>query len=222
MHGASLFSRPARAGGGVCCEWPDRAASAVFDVSVASPPSRTVPTSPGAACAGKKHQARIDPSRLVFIDETWAKTNMTRTRGWRRPGKPLVAKVPHGHWKTLTFLAALRQDAITEPCVLDGPINGSRSPRSSRATSSSWTILVLTGQSATPSAPPAHGWCFCPPYSPHLKPIEQVFAKLKTKPASAPSRPSGKGSDRCSNASIIQPNALPTSETLVMLQSKSE
>ncbi len=51
----------------------------------------------------KKYQARIDPSRLVFIDETWAKTNMTRTRGWRRRGKPLVAKVPHGRWKTLTF-----------------------------------------------------------------------------------------------------------------------
>ena len=49
---------------------------------------------------------------------------MTRTRGWRRRGKPLVAKVPHGRWKTLTFLAALRQDAITAPFVLDGPING--------------------------------------------------------------------------------------------------
>ena len=49
---------------------------------------------------------------------------MTRTCGWRRRGKPLVAKVPHGHWKTLTFLAALRQDALTAPFVLDGPING--------------------------------------------------------------------------------------------------
>ena len=49
---------------------------------------------------------------------------MTRTRCWYRRGNPPVAKVPHGHWKTLTFLAALRQDAITAPCVLDGPING--------------------------------------------------------------------------------------------------
>ncbi len=53
-----------------------------------------------------------------------AKTNMTRTRGWRRRGKRLVAKVPHGHWKTLTFIAALRGDRITAPFVLDGPING--------------------------------------------------------------------------------------------------
>ena len=69
-------------------------------------------------------QPRLDPKRLVFIDETWTKTNMTRTRGWWRRGKRLMAKVPHGHWQTMTFLAALRHDAITAPCVLDGPING--------------------------------------------------------------------------------------------------
>jgi transposase len=60
----------------------------------------------------------------VFIDETWAKTNMTRTHGRSRRGERLVAKVPHGHWQTLTFLAALRADRIDAPCVLDGPING--------------------------------------------------------------------------------------------------
>ena len=67
----------------------------------------------------KKYQDRIDPTRLVFIDETWAKTNMTRARGWQRRGKPLVGKVPHGHWRTMTFLAALRHDRITAPFVLD-------------------------------------------------------------------------------------------------------
>ena len=72
-----------------------------------APPSRTGPTSPEATCRWKRHQARFDPRRLVFIDETWAKTNMTRTHGRCRPGERL-AKVPHGHWKTLTFLAALR------------------------------------------------------------------------------------------------------------------
>ena len=71
-----------------------------------------------------RYQARLDPRRLVFIDETWAKTNMTRTHGRCARGQRLVAKVPHGHWKTLTFLAALRHDAITAPFVLDGPING--------------------------------------------------------------------------------------------------
>src|SRR5271155_2557276 len=72
----------------------------------------------------KKYQGRLDPCRLVFIDETWAKTNMTRTHGRCARGKRLVAKVPHGRWRTLTFLAALRHDRIDAPCVLDGPING--------------------------------------------------------------------------------------------------
>ena len=69
-------------------------------------------------------QHRLDPKRLVFIDETWAKTNMTRVRGWAPRGHKLVARVPHGHWRTLTFLAALRHDRIDAPCVLDGPVNG--------------------------------------------------------------------------------------------------
>ena len=72
----------------------------------------------------KKYQGRIDPERLVFIDETWAKTNMTRTHGPAPRGARLVAKAPHGRWHTLTFLAALRHDGINAPCVIDGPING--------------------------------------------------------------------------------------------------
>ncbi len=76
----------------------------------------------------KTHQGRLDPRRLVFLDETWAKTNMTRRHGRCRRGARLVAKVPHGRWRTLTFLAALRHDRITAPCVLDGPINGASFP----------------------------------------------------------------------------------------------
>jgi DDE superfamily endonuclease len=60
----------------------------------------------------------------VFIDETWAKTNMTRTHGRCARGQRLVAKAPFGRWRTLTFLAALRCDQLTAPCVIDGPING--------------------------------------------------------------------------------------------------
>jgi hypothetical protein len=81
----------------------------------------------------KRHRARwrtyqglIDPKRLVFIDETWTKTNMTRRYGWAPKGERLVDKVPHGHWKTATFLAALRNDRIDAPCLYDGPINGER------------------------------------------------------------------------------------------------
>src|ERR1051325_2284861 len=72
----------------------------------------------------KAYQNRLDPARLVFIDETWAKTNMTRLRGWAPRGRKLLAKVPQGRWRTLTFLAALRCDRIDAPCVIDGPING--------------------------------------------------------------------------------------------------
>jgi hypothetical protein len=72
----------------------------------------------------KKYQGRLDPRRLVFIDETWAKTNMTRRHGRSPRGTRLVAKVPHRRWRTLTFLAALRCDRIEAPCVIDGPING--------------------------------------------------------------------------------------------------
>src|ERR1700760_3788321 len=72
----------------------------------------------------RAHQDRVDPRRLVFVDETWVKTNMTRTRGWCPRGQPYLAKVPYGHWRTLTFLASLRHDCIVAPYVLDGPVNG--------------------------------------------------------------------------------------------------
>jgi hypothetical protein len=62
-----------------------------------------------------EHQSRIEPERLVFIDETWTKTNMAPLRGWAPRGARLVAKVPHGHWKTLAFVAALRHDRIEAP-----------------------------------------------------------------------------------------------------------
>ena len=72
----------------------------------------------------KRHQGRIDPARLVFIDETWAKTNMAPLRGWAPKGQRLIGRAPHGHWRTMTFIAALRHDRIDVPFVLDGPVNG--------------------------------------------------------------------------------------------------
>src|SRR6202163_755886 len=71
-------------------------------------------------------QKSLDPQRLVFIDETWASTNMTPRYGRCERGKRLIAHTPFGHWKTTTFLAALRYDGVTAPCVFDGPINGAR------------------------------------------------------------------------------------------------
>jgi len=139
----------------------------------------------------RKHQGRVDPSRLVFIDETWTKTNMTRLRGWAPRGRRLVAKVPHGHWKTATFLAALRNDRIEAPCLFDGPINGERFrayvEQFLAPTLKQDDIVVLDNLGshkgkAVRQAVKAAGahLLFLPKYSPDLNPIEQVFAKLKT------------------------------------------
>jgi len=135
-------------------------------------------------------QKGLDPKKLVFIDETWASTNMTPRYGRCARGKRLLAYTPFGHWKTTTFVAALRHDRITAPCVFDGPINGE-------------TFLAYVEQALAPTLLPgdivimdnlgshkvagvreaieAAGATqrFLPAYSPDLDPIEQVFAKLK-------------------------------------------
>lgn len=72
----------------------------------------------------KAAQEQLDPRRLVFIDETWASTNMARRCGRAARGERLISAVPHGHWKTTTFVAGLRCDAITAPLVIDRPMNG--------------------------------------------------------------------------------------------------
>jgi transposase len=139
----------------------------------------------------KRHQGRLDPDRLVFIDETWAKTNMTRLRGWAPRGRKLLAKVPQGHWRTLTFLAALRRDRIDAPFVLDGPINGQSFlayvEQLLVPTLSQGDIVIMDNLAshkgkAVRRAIRAAGarLFFLPQYSPDLNPIEQLFAKLKT------------------------------------------
>ena len=72
----------------------------------------------------REQQPKLAPSKLVFIDETSVKTNMTRRYGRARRGCRLVAAVPHGHWKTTTFVGALRCDGLTAPLVIDGALNG--------------------------------------------------------------------------------------------------
>lgn len=138
----------------------------------------------------KKHQGDIDLQRLVFIDETWAKTNMTPLRGWAARGKRLIGKAPFGHWNTMTFIAALRHDAITAPWVIDGPINGSifrtyvEEVLVPTLRHGDIVILDNLGSHKAPTirnAIKAAGArrFFLPAYSPDLNPIEQVFAKLK-------------------------------------------
>jgi hypothetical protein len=72
----------------------------------------------------KQAQPAHSKKRLIFIDETWAKTNMIRLRGRAPIGKRLLAKVPHGHWKTTTLIAALCSGGINCSTVVDGAING--------------------------------------------------------------------------------------------------
>ena len=68
----------------------------------------------------------MPPRRLIFIDETWTKTNLTRPRSRAPKGERIVDRVPQGKWKTATFLTALRNDRIDAPCLFDGPINSER------------------------------------------------------------------------------------------------
>ena len=138
----------------------------------------------------KARQGRIDPRRLVFIDETWVKTNMAPLRGWGPRGQRLEARAPHGHWKTLTFIAALRHDRIDAPLVIDGPINGEMfalyvekvlAPRLEKGDVVILDNLASHKSKAARTAIRAAGahLLFLPPYSPDLNPIEQLFAKLK-------------------------------------------
>jgi transposase len=137
-----------------------------------------------------KYQGRIAPERLVFIDETWTKTNMAPLRGWAPRGMRLPAKVPHGHWKTTTFLAALRHDRIDAPWRLDGPIDGAcfqtYVERVLLPTLKPGDIVVMDnlgshkGEAVRQLIRSAGArLIFLPKYSPDLNPIEQVFAKLK-------------------------------------------
>jgi transposase len=134
---------------------------------------------------------RIEASRLVFIDETWVKTNMVPLRGWCRCGQRLKVRVPHGHWKTLTFLAALRVDRMTAPCVFDGPINGecflSYVEQVLVPSLGPGDIVVMDNlgshkAQATRKAIEKAGarLVFLPAYSPDLNPIEQSFSKIKS------------------------------------------
>lgn len=135
-------------------------------------------------------QQGLDPERLVFIDETWVKTNMTRMRGRAPLGERLIASVPHGHWKTTTFLAALRTTGLTAPLVVDGALNGdifrAYVEQQLVPTLRPGDLVVLdnlnvhkvTGVRRAIESVGAQVW-YLPPYSPDLNPIETVFSKFK-------------------------------------------
>ena len=132
----------------------------------------------------------LEPERLVFIDETGASTKMARRYGRAPRGQRCHAPVPHGHWKTTTFVGALRLEGMTAPMVLDGAMHGA-------------AFLAYVEQVLVPTLKPgdivimdnlpAHKPLavrraieaagaelrFLPPYSPDFNPIEMAFSKLK-------------------------------------------
>ena len=135
-------------------------------------------------------QIDLEPERLIFIDETWASTNMARRYGRAGKGERLRAGIPFGHWKTTTFVAGLRLDGIVAPMVIDAPING-RSFRTyvekvliPELRSGDIVIMDNLGSHKAAvvrdaiKAAGARLW-FLPPCSPDLNPIEQAFAKIK-------------------------------------------
>jgi transposase len=135
-------------------------------------------------------QGTLDRSRLVFIDETWAKTNLTRTHGRCRRGLRLKAKVPYGRWRTSTFLAALRHDGIDAPFVIEGAIDGASFEayiaHCLAPTLRAGDIVVMDNLGSHKServrdaiAAQGAALLFLPPYSPDFNPIELMFAKLK-------------------------------------------
>ncbi len=132
----------------------------------------------------------LDPAKLVFIDETGVTTKMARRYGRSPKGQRLLCKEPWGHWKTTTFTAALRHDGITAPLTLDGPMNG----ESFRAYIEQFLVPTLKKNDIViMDNLPSHKvtgireaiekagskLIYLPPYSPDLKPIEQVFSKFK-------------------------------------------
>ena len=136
------------------------------------------------------HTFDLDPDRLVFIDETWTATNMTRSHGRCARGERLPMGFPHGHRKTTTLVAGLRMTGMVAPMVLDGPMN--------RAAFQAYIDQVLVptlrrGDIVVMDNLPAHKASdvrraieaagaelrYLPPYSPDFNPIENAFSKLK-------------------------------------------
>jgi transposase len=140
--------------------------------------------------AWAESRAAFDPERLIFIDESGLSTKMARLRGWAPEGERCPAAIPHGHWKTITFVGGFTLSGFIAPLLLDGPMNG----ECFRA----WVeqmlvpmlerddIVVMDNLSAHKVAGVRQAiettgarLLYLPPYSPDLNPIENAFAKLK-------------------------------------------
>jgi len=135
-------------------------------------------------------QLGMNPAQLVFIDETWARTNMTRLRGRAPRGERLVAKIPHGHWKTTTLIAALGHQGMRCSTTVDGAVNRevfeSFVQQVLIKSLSPGDLVVMDNLSSHKGARVRQliesvgaAVLYLPPYSPDLNPIEPAFSKLK-------------------------------------------
>lgn len=133
----------------------------------------------------------VKARRLIFIDETWFSTNMARTRGYAPRGKRLVSRVPHGHWKTTTFVGGLTKSGIVAPMLLDGPINSDSFKAYVEQVLApeirSGDLVIMDNLSSHKTAQVRRALRekgirvkFLPPYSPDLNPIENAFSKFKS------------------------------------------
>ena len=135
-------------------------------------------------------QLTLDPDRIVFIDETWAKTNMTRTYGRSPRGSRLRAKVPYARWETTTFLGAMRATGFVAPLCIEGAVNGELFSgwveQHLAPTLRPGDVVVMDNLSSHKMRRVVQAIervgaevRYLPPYSPHLNPIEMAFSKFK-------------------------------------------
>ena len=135
-------------------------------------------------------KADLDPEQIVFLDETWAKTNMTRRYGRTPCGQRLIEKTPYRRWETTTFLGALRATGFVAPLTIDGPLNGSVFlawiEQHLVPTLHPGDVVVMDNLSShkvagVREAIEAQGaeLRYLPPYSPDLNPIELAFSKFE-------------------------------------------
>jgi transposase len=135
-------------------------------------------------------QAQLEPQKLVFIDETGTATNMARRYGRAKRGQRVIGRVPWGHWKTVTFVAAMRQDRLTAPFVIDRPMNGAifvEYVRQCLVPTLAPSEIVVMDNLAAHKLDAVRELVegagaqlrYLPPYSPDLNPIEPSFAQLK-------------------------------------------
>jgi hypothetical protein len=154
----------------------------------------------------------------VFLDETAARTNLTRAYGRAPRGERCLASVPHGHWQTTTFIAGLRVNALNAPMVLDGPMDG---PAFLAYVKTFLCPTLAPGDIVIADNLPSHkvagvneaieaggaGLRYLPPYSPDLNPSNTASPNSRhcsKKPRPAPSRPSGPRSETSSMPGVAQ------------------